>query len=600
VRLNLVRYTLLSSLWLAIAYLMSQSAVSLTLFYISFGGAALAVPILAIGLYSSTVSKILRAQAYRSGGWLLRFATARVLSTIYWSVFSLFVGFCAVFWFSHLSVYEWALIVISIPFFRLIQQGVFRILSSQYKGYVAVDRSLRAARWIYAVVFASIFLCMGSLIDESPQPKMLTEIMQAHHEAGVDMSKSVLIQYANRYSEYYHQVKLVAFSEISAGDMPWPLMVYLLSSIGVFYSVSAAFSAFALPASEFRRIALPIADTETTDEVPVPQIIFASALVTVVLLFIYIPGLATLEVKLRTNPNIRAQIADAERVALPVFEHIEGRFFRRGTIDEVQELQVALVASSESRLQEIVLLADLGYERMKFNVDGYLDQYYSLPAEYLRIAALMTGSLEQKIADDLTESLVQENPFGDMERTVNRLVLENLELKVDFEQSVAQIMRDNEVNPVIPNFKIARSVSMSEVMSPVAKMDLIDVRLRAAGAGVGAMTGLVAAKVVGKAMAKGTVKLAAKALSKVAMSKGASAAAGGGAGAAIGSFFPGIGTAVGAVIGTTVGMAVGVSVDFMLIKLEETLSREDFKRGIIASIEEAKFEFYKTLLVPSP
>lgn len=197
-KLNLVRYTFLSILWLAIAYLISQSAMSLNLFFIGLGGAALAVPILAIGLYSTTVSKILRAQAYRRGGWLFRFRTGRLFSTIYWFVFSLFVGFCAVFWFSHLSVFEWALIVLSIPFFLVIQNGAFRILGSQYKGYVAVDRSLRAARWIYAVVFALIFLCMGSLIEESGQPKMLSEIMQEHQEVAVDISKSVLVQYANR------------------------------------------------------------------------------------------------------------------------------------------------------------------------------------------------------------------------------------------------------------------------------------------------------------------------------------------------------------------------------------------------------------------
>ncbi len=597
---NRVRHACLCVLWLIVAYLISQSAMSLNLFFIGLGGAALAAPILAIGLYSSTVSKILSAQAYREGGWLFRLRTGRVISTVYWSAFALVVGFSAIFWFGHISAYEWALITLSIPFFLIIQKAAFKVLSSQYKGYVAVDRSLRAARWVYALTFAAIFLCMGSLIGDGDEPKMLSEIMQEHQDVAVDISKSVLVQYANRYSEYYHQLKLVAFSSISNSGTALPLIVCFFTAIGVFYSVSAAFSAFAVPNREFRRIALPVADTETPKEIEVQQTMFASALVTVVLIFIYIPGLAGIEAKLTTDPGIREIIDEAELAALPVFEQIEGRFFKPGTIDEIKKLQVELIAHHENSLQEIVPLAELGYKKMRFNVDAYLDRYYSLPAEYLRIASLMTGSLEKKIKADLTESLSTGNPFGVMEKKMDQIVLENTQLKESFEQSVDQLMQDNEVVPVVPNFDTTQSVSMSDIMSSVEKVEVIDVRLRAAGAGLGAVTGLVAAKVVGKAAAKGTVKLAAKAISKAAVSKGASAAAGGGAGAAIGSFFPGVGTAIGAVVGAAIGLVVGVSVDAILLKVEETISREDFKREIIVSIDEARLEFYAKLSVPAP
>jgi hypothetical protein len=55
---------------------------------------------------------------------------------------------------------------------------------------------------------------------------------------------------------------------------------------------------------------------------------------------------------------------------------------------------------------------------------------------------------------------------------------------------------------------------------------------------------------------------------------------------------PGAGTIVGGVIG---GALAGVFVDKVLLKLEEAISREDFKKEILGSIRESRDKFKSEL-----
>jgi hypothetical protein len=598
--LSVYQYGFLALGWLFLAYLFGAAADTASLLLVSFATVVLAAPILAIGLYSATVSRIRRAQAYRSGSWLHRLRTGRIFATIFWTVFSLAAGFCSVFWFAHLGRYEWVMILLSIPVLHWIQRQAFQILASQYKEYIAVERSLRAARWAYALLLSVLFVGLGLAFGSSDHPGRLSDIMLDYQQEPLDASRSILVQYAYRYAEYYHQIKAIGFNSIYGGSRYLQVALSLMGAFGIFYSVGTAFSAFSLPIKEYRRIALPVEDTEYPGMPQLSQIVFASAVITVVLVFIYIPGLAGLEAKLTAEPAIRAKIAEAEKAALPVFERIEDRLFKQGTIEEIRKLQLELVSHYEHSIQELIPLAEEGYREMRLNVDGYLDWYYSLPAEYLRIASLMTGSLEHSIRKDLTESLEKGDPFGEMEKAMDRIIADNTAMKADFEDSVSRLMVENEVVPAVSDFGISEAVPLANVMSSVDRVEVIDVKLRAAGAGVGAVTGIVAAKVVGKAVAKGTVKLAAKAIAKAAVSKGASATAGAGAGALLGSIIPGAGTLVGAAVGATIGLVVGVSVDALLLKVEEVLSREEFRREILVSIDEARLEFYTSLGLEAP
>lgn len=597
---NLISYLLLAAFWLLLVRVVSTHVGDHGLWLAGLGNLLLAAPMLAMGLYSSTVVRILRSQAYRQGSWLHRFRSGRFLATIGWTLFSLAAGFCALFWFGLLSVSEWILVGVSIPLFFGLQRWLCNVLGSQYRGYIATERSLRATRWLFAVLMAVLMVALSSGSEGGDAPGRLSDLMQEYSTKPVELSRSLLVQYALRYAEYYHQIKAIGISSIAGYDRLLPLLIAFAGSFGIFFSVGIAFSGFCVPLAEYRRIVLPVQDTDAPAESEFSRVVLASALITVVGVFIYLPALAAVEAWLRADPAVREKIAAAEAVALPHFERIEDRLFKPGTVEEIRALQLELIAQFEAGRASLVPLAEKGYAQMSANVDDYLDWYYSLPAEYLRLASLLTASLEESIKEDLTRSLKKGDPFAELELAMDRLAIANGDSKARFDAAVEKLMAANEVAPALPEFTISENISLAEMNSPVKKIEAIDIKLRAAGAGVGAVTGIVAAKVVGKTVAKGTVKLAAKAITKAAVSKGVSAGAGAGAGALLGSVVPGAGTLVGAAIGATVGLVVGVSVDALLLKVEEVLSRDEFRREILASIEETRAGFYRELGIEPP
>jgi phage tail tape-measure protein len=94
-----------------------------------------------------------------------------------------------------------------------------------------------------------------------------------------------------------------------------------------------------------------------------------------------------------------------------------------------------------------------------------------------------------------------------------------------------------------------------------------------------------------------------EALGKLALGKAAGwlggAAAGAGGGALVGSVVPGLGTTVGAAVGGVVGgLGTWIATDYVLLGLEEALSRERFEAEILTAIDEAEAEFLASLATP--
>lgn len=247
--------------------------------------------------------------------------------------------------------------------------------------------------------------------------------------------------------------------------------------------------------------------------------------------------------------------------------------------------------------------ANAGFDAMAGNVDLYLDAYYSLPAEYLRIASLVSGSeaLEQKLAKDLQERLMMGAPFGAYEGQLAAALRSAEQVRTIYESMVDQVLETAALDlPADARIEVVATTTRSALALPTPEGVLTTTGGRAGTAAAAAAGGLVAAFVVKKVVAKGTLKLASKAVVKVALSKTAGASGGAGAGAAagaaIGSIVPGVGTAAGAIVGGIAGaVAVGVGVDYLLLKLEETWSREGFRQQILASIETQRSAFLAEL-----
>ncbi len=159
----------------------------------------------------------------------------------------------------------------------------------------------------------------------------------------------------------------------------------------------------------------------------------------------------------------------------------------------------------------------------------------------------------------------------------------------EFQLAVKGILDSNRISTDGNTPAVSSYISLNDMMAMPIHADLVALDTRAAGSTVAA--GIVGV-VTGKIASKIIFKTAVKAVAKAATAKAVGTAAGAGIGFAIGSVVPVVGTVIGGLIGGVVG---GVAMDAGLLKLEEAISREDFKKEILASIRHAQEEFKSKL-----
>ncbi len=385
----------------------------------------------------------------------------------------------------------------------------------------------------------------------------------------------------------------------------------LLLTAGLFvtlFGLAQAFAAFVVPAREYARILAPPEPTETPRTPSPGRIAIAAALLTFLVGFIYFPGIAYLERALTPAEPATAgappTVAEPVARAREVMEQIDEIFVRAGTIERVEALRAEYLGRIALRQTTLEPLARDGFAAMRANVPAYLDAYYGLPAEYARLGQLLIGDFETYVASELRAYLERNAPFAAFETDLAAVAAYTAASVAEYAEAASRLVAENEVAG-IDGFppEIAATATAAELLGAFHFDDAIAFPTRVGGglaAGAVTASAIVVAKAITKLTAKGTVQLAAAALAKLAGGKlaagGAGTVAGAFIGGAIGSLVPGAGTAAGAVIGGAAGgILMGVGVDYLLLKLEEELSREQFQAEIVAAIDEAETEFMASL-----
>lgn len=233
------------------------------------------------------------------------------------------------------------------------------------------------------------------------------------------------------------------------------------------------------------------------------------------------------------------------------------------------------------------------FAMMRDNVDLYLDWYYSLGAEYVRLFKSASGGLETHLVNKLEETLGNGDPFKNFEELLRMSMTLESEGADRLKQELSKIIMANRVDVASGQpVQISLSTTLDEIFNPALHRDLSSIEQRfISGGATGVISVLVARQVVGKLVARGTVRLAATSLARVGVSRGAAtfggASAGAASGALIGSIVPGFGTAAGAVVGGVVGaLGIGFGAEFLILKAEEVIQRDAHKESILASINE--------------
>ncbi len=606
---SLLSFTLLALLWAGLTFVLAREFAVNEIWVVVLGVWAFSIPLMLNGVYAGTVRQIRRLTLFAHRGWFHRLLSGRLLKTLLWFCWAVGSSFFMLIQFHTYTELEWAAFFLVIPVFWLVFALCRALIARELKPYLVTGLALTWARRICPLLMLLVNAGLILHLAAPPEYPSIPEAIANHKSATATMTGSALVWEAAQYLAVYDGLKAYALGRIGQVDALPALVLFALGSLVVFYNACAMLSCFLIPVAEYRRVFGPLSDADVPPPVPAARMAAVTAVFTFVSLFLYVPTFSALENWIRFSPEPRQAREQAEAWAVPRLEQIDDLFFRPGTIEKLHHAELEALRQAEISLAHLVGQADRAFDRMEVNVDAYLDWYYSVFAEYARIANLLVGELEDYMAQKMEEKLLQGVSMDGLEQAIQTALHEHETALYAYQKKVERIMAENQVE-LAPGsrFEVVRQVAMHDLL---VHDDLIGFRSRmlasgGAGGVAGGVSGVLAAvmvkKIVGKVAGKSVFKLAAKSAAKLAVGKAAGsaggAAAGAAAGAAIGSVVPILGTAAGAVIGGIVGGVVtGLAVDKTLLVLEEAVSRDEFKREILASINEQRREFKARLRI---
>ena len=563
-----------AALFLASAYLPRMNALELWAATI-----VLALPVVLALWHQARVRRLISLHQFRVGSrfhrwWSGRRAFSFLLRAILGLSFSAGLLFQSVFF----GALEWLLIA-ALPLLHL---AILRAVGPSF-GEQAAARpyAIRAAhrltQFAVTVVLAALWATATYLLAEAP-PKPLAATVHDLQADWVSAPSGIVRWGLDAAAWVASAIDALGYPE---GQPLWKLLVaFVVAPISVFGHLAVAVSGFTLPRAEVRRVFV----SPLTAEPEPPRLDgLAAAVWAAIATVAAIVGLqmvASIESELKPGDSPLAL------VKLPECERIGGVAYKLNTIETLKALAARFREQSDAghaaacqSLDEVERLAHQG-------VDAYLDWYFSLGAEWTRLAAMLTGDIDEYLRSRFEEVALSGPELRARLARVDDEHRQVWDLVSATEQDVAKLLEENRL--VLHD---GRCKVVSEMADDPLLRGLSAAKTRlATSAGTGLIAGAFAAKAAAKAMTKTSMKAASKVLAKAIAKKGASklagAAAGAALGAAAGSAVPGPGTAAGAVIGFGLGLVVSTGVDIAMLAAEEKLTRDSMRDDLLASVRE--------------
>ena len=618
-------FVAMATLWVLAVCAVSLDWAMERLVFVGIGMLLLGVPMCLAGICSGTLRQQRRASAFFGRrGWLYDLWVGRTLRILMWTIWGLGMSSLLLLQINAYQPVGSAVLILIIPLFSVISAAIHRrLLNAGMHADMAVTQALAWSRWICPAIFLVLYVLAMAWFGDPPQHATIDAAITANMaEAADEWGGNALVGEARRGLAYFHGLEAFVLGHLRPMDIPWGwwLLAVFGMSIGNFallYNACLALSFFRIPRAGFMQVHLVPRSAAAA---------FKVAVVTTILsVFIFPQLLAQLEPWASEIASHRKKVEKKIKSvvdALPAVEQINGDvncsgdsqidadehrcLYRQGTVEQIENARAEASSSVGVAADQLRGEVDAAFARLENDaVNEYLDWYYSLTGEYSRILMLLTGGtsrLEGYLTEKAGETFGREQWFAGVNAGIERVFIADENARMAYKQAEREILDRNRIDPQHDTVEVVLTKSLEDIRQASFYQDFMPAAHRfgvagaggsAAGVGVG---GIIAQKVTAKMLGKSVIKLAAKAPVKALASK---VGAGALVGAAAGTVLPVAGTAAGAFVGILVGIAGGVAIDGALLELEETLSREDFRRKIIVAIREARREF-KTHYLGTP
>lgn len=540
----------------------------------------LAVPVMLAPWHRGTVRRLERLHQFAPGRWLRRWSARRVVSQIVTALVALLLAGVVLLQTPWFGALEWALLALSpLVFLAWHELCLARAAPLFSRAVYAANAASRLARVLTFGTLCAMWLVARAALAQPPA-ESLGELTYALQSAWPQVP-SAIVRWALDAGAW-GQATLATLG--SASPAPWWRVTLALAVLPVTVFGYATWSAagMALPRGEYRRI---FGATLTDDDLPAPlarRRVIACAVPAVLV------ALLAVALVWRADMTLARQERLLALRALPACERIGGTMYAVGTLAKVAAYTGVLDQGMAARRASACAHLD-GIERVAAaNVDAYLDWYFSLGADWMRMALLITGDVDTLL----------EVKFNKLVASDPRIAATLAELNADRHYLVevansghAGIGRLLEEQRLVLDERQCK-VTGEAGSTPTALPRYDGVRMRLLGsATAGVVAGAFAGALTARAMRAASMKVASRVLGKAAARQGVSrlgaAAAGMATGAAAGSAVPGPGTALGALAGAATGLAVGAGVDVAMLAVEEKLTRPEMRRELLAAVEES-------------
>lgn len=604
-----MQYLIKAVLLVVVLFIIAKLAPSMPPLVLALVWAALSA-LVAIGYtYYGTIKKLQTQLTLKADGKLARLNEGRAIRLIISFVVAALLMAGLIFQAPSWDTPHWLLVFAAVPVNYLVALGVGRVLFHEFEPRFALAKITQISAGITGVL-----LCVGYVIMLVVEP---AHTFPSAYEAFMSMpqpfanSSSTLLVEAGQYAAFAQGIVAYGMAKVAEVSYGGYLIVSLVMVASAYFGFASLLSLCLINDAELKYVFYPLevakaqaltelADDSDDDETveptttatasdadepapkktfaPVKRYIACACVLPLLLAGAYLVADAQAAHVVETEEYSAAETFVREQVGVAAYV-LDGKYYDQAAVEEIlQQADVKAEQLSEDAQAVLVPLINEAFDQRIANVDAYLDWYYSLPADYERLAQFFTGTIEDGMKEQLEARINEGVDDTALTDELTNYLTQAQQLREDL---LAELEAHELVG--VPDWLIV-SVGTLEPdfldapLEPTDKLLEAETRL-GLSAGIGAISGFAIKKVVtkpffGKIVGRLTSGLTTRGLAEAA-------------GTATGTVLsPGVGTAIGAVG----GLAIGTLSDYLFLKTDEALNRDAYKAEIIDALETGRAE----------
>lgn len=480
--------------------------------------------------YCAVIGQTRKVLTYRSGGRLAWFFSRRWMLFLVNVVVAMGLSFLCVVRLAAMSPVDFGIMGLTLLFMAAMYEPVARWVASES---IPVLVCRRVMGWsLLGAVIVTFLLQVGAAFLGCYDAPAYVSIKEALDSRTIGiMTGSNIINHVLDASSYLQTCEMYFLSQMVQGGVAYAAVTALLAMFS-FGSVLAAFAPVMIPPSEQRRIFIPRAIPST--EVPScdKKSVFWFSVAGMLMFF----GGAFLFAGLDSSAgsaSVEEKVETLKETTTEYVVQVDGVLYRSGVYDEVQNLKREYSDLIDKAQQGVLLSRARICGAMEANVDRFLDWYYSLGAEYMRVAKTLVGDGKQYVEEKFEENLGYGIDMESFERELSNL----RNLKEEYDYMVVEAKQ---------KFRLSEA---PEAEVPVVALDNGFFDLLDRDAAIGFESRMKISSVLGMTSAAGTM-------------------------------------ATRLVSPNIISAATWIVSDTLLLSLDEYSNRDDMRRAILASIQE--------------